>query len=157
VKRKIVMLVCALAAFAGANAQTITTVAGSDTTGFCGDGMPAIYTCLRNPSSLAIDTNGYIYIADEYNFRIRMVDTFGIVHTVAGNGVEGYRGDDSLATGAEFCDMFFIGLSPDGNVYVPDVCNNRIRKVDVATDIISTAVGIGAFGFSGTGDCCSPL
>ena len=149
--RKIIIIICALVAATAANAQIITTFAGSDTGGYCGDGMPAIYTCISHPTGLAVDGFGNVYIADEWNNRIRKVDTAGIVHTVAGNGIYGYRGDDSLATGAEFCDIAYIGFGPDGNLYIPDICNNRIRKLDVSTGIITTAIGTGVFGYSGTG------
>ena len=131
--------------------QTITTFAGSDTTAYCGDGMPAKYTCLFGPTGLAIDAVGNVYIADSRNRRIRKVDTEGIVQTVAGNGVTGYRGDDSLATGAEFCDIFYIYFDLFLNIYIPDVCNDRIRKLDIFSGIITTAIGTGVLGNSTTG------
>ena len=146
--RKIIILICASVASLAADAQIITTIAGNDTTGYCGDGMPAIYSCLSLPTGVAVDEIGNIYIADEYNMRIRKIDTLNIMYTLAGNGIVGYRGDDSLATGAEFCDMLYMTIGSDGNLYIPDVCNNRIRKLDLTTGIITTAIGNGFYGHS---------
>ena len=149
--KTIIILICALVASLAADAQIITTFAGNDTTGYCGDGMLAIYSCISNPIGVTIDLFGNLYISDAHNRRIRKVDVAGIISTVGGNGINGYRGDDSLATGAEFCDMAYINILYDENLYIPDVCNNRIRKIDIVTGVISTAIGDGVFGYSGEG------
>jgi hypothetical protein len=76
--------------------QVITTVAGSGTQGFCGDGGPATLACLYNPSGLAVDASRNLYIADTQNSRIRKVNTSGKITTIAGNGSAGYCGDTRL-------------------------------------------------------------
>ena len=139
----------------GMEAQIITTIAGCDTIGtviWNGDNGLAIYAGFHSPTSLCMGHNSNIYIGDELEGRIRKIDMDGIVTTIAGNGISGYRGDDSLATNAELCDIGYISLGPDGNIYIPDVCNNRIRKLDLSSGIITTVVGTGVLGFAGDND-----
>ena len=129
-------------------AQIITTVAGdSHFVGpgsgyFCCDGYPATAAGLNRPVSVAIDSIDDIYIADEGNGRIRMINTSGIIYTIAGSAVGGYRGDDSAASLAEFCDFGYIFIN-NNNLYIPDVCNNRVRKIDLSIQIITTWAGNG--------------
>ncbi len=128
------------------SAQIITTVAGITPYGFAGsfggDNGPATAAYLNQPVAVAFDSLGNLYIADEDNLRIRMVDTAGVIHTIAGNGIGGFRGDDSDASYAEFCDMAYIRLV-NNCLYIPDICNNRIRKIDLSTNVITTCVGDG--------------
>ena len=143
------MIICACTPSFWVHAQIISTVAGSgDWFGigngaFSGDSGQATDAQFFQPVSIAIDNVGNIYIADEYNFRIRKINTDGIINTIAGTGVSGYRGDDSLAINAKFCDLGYIKYY-NNNLYVPDVCNNRIRKINLTTGIITTVVGIGS-------------
>ena len=126
----------------------ITTVAGNGSYGFSGDNGPATNAVLGYPSDVAVDTAGNIYIADEYNSRIRKVDTSGIITTVAGNGLYGFSGDNGPAVKAEL--SFPRGLTVDagGNIYIADSDNNRIRKIDTS-GIITTIAGNGSYGFNG--------
>ena len=133
--------------FEGVEGQIITTVAGNTPSGFLGtytgDGVAATASSLSTPISVALDAIGNLYIADEGNGRVRMVDTSGIIQTIAGNGLVGFRGDDSVASLSEFCDLGYIFISDNG-LYVPDICNNRLRKIDLSTQIISTFAGNGS-------------
>jgi NHL repeat len=133
----------------------ITTVAGNGTAGYSGDGGPATSAELQTQyggGAVALDAAGNIYIADSTNNRIRKVTVAtGIITTVAGNGTTGYSGDGGAATSAELDDPHGVGLDSAGNIYIADTYNNRIRKVTVATGIITTVAGDGTEGFSGDG------
>jgi len=128
----------------------ISTVAGNGTGGFSGDGAAATLAELNGPGSIVIDVSGNLYIADEYNNRIRKVNTAGIITTIAGNGTGGYSGDGATATAAELNGAAGIAIDTLGNVYIADAYNNRIRKVS-KSGVISTIAGNGTGGFSGDG------
>jgi hypothetical protein len=100
------------------------------------------------PSNVALDVSGNLYIADYVNNRIRMVSPSGIISTVAGNGVQGYSGDNGPATSAGLFYPFDLAVDASGNLYIADNLNNRIRKVS-PNGIISTVAGNGTGGFSG--------
>ena len=128
----------------------ITTVAGNGISGFSGDGGPATSASLTNPFGVALDGTGNLFIADEGNFRIRKVDTSGIITTVAGNGSSGFSGDGGPATSASLTNPFGVALDGTGNLFIADEGSNRIRKVDTS-GIITTVAGNGSSGFSGDG------
>ncbi len=131
-------------------AGVITTVAGTGTQGYSGDGGAATSAQIRYPSSVALDASGNLYIADG-NHRIRKVDaSTGNISTVAGTGVQGFSGDNGPATSAQFNWPSGVAVDASGNLYIADG-NNRIRKVDAATGIITTVAGTGTGGFSGDG------
>jgi trimeric autotransporter adhesin len=123
----------------------ITTFAGNGTSGFGGDGGPAIRAPLNFPDSVAVDAAGNLYIADSSNNRIRRVDVNGIIATVAGNGTTGFSGDGGDARKAALNLPTDVAVDTTGNLYVADSTNNRIRKVDT-NGIITTFAGAGAFG-----------
>ncbi len=127
---------------------SITTVAGNGTAGFSGDGGKATEAMLNLPSGIAVDDNGNIYISDRSNDRIRRVDNKGIITTIAGNGVDGYKGDNDPATQAQLSKPFGLALDKKGNLYIADRGNNRIRKVN-PHGIITTVAGDGGFFFMG--------
>ena len=134
----------------------ITTVAGNGSSGFSGDGGPATSASLTNPFGVALDGTGNLFFADAGNNRIRKVDTSGIISTVAGDGIFGFSGDGDPATSASLRDPFGVALDGAGNLFIADRFNQRIRRVDAATGIITTVAGdgptgIGAGGFSGDG------
>lgn len=132
------------------NGGIITTVAGSKTAGYSGDGGLATQAKIGRPNDIFVDSAGNIYIADNENNRIRKVDTNGIITTVAGNGTSGYGGDGGLATQAELNRPNGIFVDSANNIYIADTRNSRIRKVD--TDgIITTVAGTGTSGYSGDG------
>jgi sugar lactone lactonase YvrE len=119
----------------------ISTVAGNFTEGFSGDGGSATAAQLQCPSGVAIDAAGNLYIADEFNYVIRKVDTTGKISTIGGTpGVTGYAGDGGQATSATFNNPNDVVIDSLGNLYVADSGNNRVRKIDT-NGIITTAAG----------------
>ncbi|PCJ62562.1 MAG: hypothetical protein COA79_03355 [Planctomycetota bacterium] len=131
----------------------ISTVAGTGCcAGFSGDGNAATSAQLNLPQDSVIDKAGNMYIADHVNNRIRKVEAYtGIMTTIAGTGVPGYNGDNIAATSADLKNPTGVTMDPDGNLIIADNINNRIRKIDLFTGIITTIAGIGSFGFSGDG------
>jgi sugar lactone lactonase YvrE len=132
------------------HAQTITTFAGNGTGGFFGDGGQATAAELYQPAGVFPDASGNVYIADELNYRIRVVNSAGIISTIAGNGTQGFSGDGGPATAAEFHYPNDVSLDGSGNIYVNDYSNDRIRMINT-NGIISTAAGNGINGYSGDG------
>jgi trimeric autotransporter adhesin len=132
-------------------AGIISTVAGSGISGFSGDGGQAAAAPLRNPSGVAVDSGGNLYIADEGNNRICKVTTAGIISTAAGNGISGFSGDGGPATAALLRNPSGVAVDSAGNLFIADTGNNQIRKVTPA-GIISTVAGRRVIGgFSGDG------
>ncbi len=128
----------------------ITTVAGDGTFGLSGDGGPATSAQLNQPVGLAVDAAGDLYIAEKFSHAVRKVDTStGVITTVAGNGSRGNSGDGGLATSAQLNEPMDVAFDTSGNLYIA-ASNNRIRKVDASTSIITTVAG-GAFGSLGDG------
>ena len=135
----------------------ISTVAGNGLRGFSGDGGPATAAALDEPAGLAVDSAGDIFIADYGDNRVREVHytpnyAASTITTVAGDGTAGYSGDNGPATAAELFRPSGVAVDPAGTIlYIADELNNRIRKVNLATGVITTVVGDGAAGFSGDG------
>ena len=126
----------------------ITTVAGTGTPDWGGDGGPAVDAHLNYPSDLVCDGKGNLYISDRSNNRIRKVDSKGVISTIAGLGLPEFGGDYGPATEAFLKYPFGIDLDSKGNLYIADRGNNRIRKVD-SQGIITTVAGDGTHFFSG--------
>ena len=131
-------------------AGVITTVAGDGTAGFSGDGGAAAAARLSFPYGVALDAAGNLYIADRGNSRIRMVDTAGVITTVAGDGTRGFGGDGGPAVEARLFSPYGVALDAAGNLYIADTWNHRIRKVDAA-GVITTVAGDGMRGSDGDG------
>ena len=129
---------------------TITTVAGTGTQGYGGDGGPATSALLNGPYRVTLDAAGNLYIADSSNNRIRKVDTNGTIATVAGNGSASYSGDGGEATNASLDYPEDTAFDAAGNMYIADLSNNAIRRVDTK-GIITTVAGNGFQGYSGDG------
>jgi sugar lactone lactonase YvrE len=128
------------------DAQTnfITTFAGTGTAGYAGDGGPATRAQLNFPSDVAVDTAGDIFIADYQNQCVREVNAqSGTITTVARNGTAGYSGDGGSATSAELNYPAGIALGPNGDLFIADYANNRIRRLAAQSGMISTVAGNG--------------
>ena len=132
------------------NIPTITTVAGTGTVGYNGDGGAAVSAQLNNPWGIAVDSVGNLYIADSLNHRVRKVNPSGIITTVAGSGERGFAGDGGMATSAKLDHPHDVAVDSAGNLYVADTYNFRIRKVD-NSGTITTVAGNGSEGFGGDG------
>ena len=133
-------------------APIISTIAGNGVTGFSGDGGIGTSANINGPWGVAVDSSGNIYFADKSNNRIRKVTAAtGNISTVAGSGVAGYSGDGGAATSANLNAPYGIAVGANGNIYISDYLNHRIRMVAAATGIISTVAGNGSAGFSGDG------
>ena len=145
-------LAAVLAAAAPAWAQTdwiIETVAGNADVA---DGGAATAAQLGSPIGVAVDSDDNIYIADVNNHRIRKVDAeTGNISTVAGTGTPGYGGDGGPATAAQINAPRGVAVDGDGNIYIADVNNRRVRKVTASTGVISTVAGTGTSGSDGDG------
>ena len=126
----------------------MTTFAGTGESGYGGDGGKATNAKLKLPSNLAFDKKGNLYITDRNNHRVRKVDTRGIITTVAGNGTAGFSGDGGKATEAQLNLPSGVAVDDDGNIYISDRSNDRVRKVN-SQGIISTFAGNGIDGFKG--------
>jgi sugar lactone lactonase YvrE len=135
-----------------ATTATITTIAGTGTQGFSGDGGPATAATVDSPTGLALDAANNLYLADTHNHRIRRIDTAtGIITTIAGTGTPGFSGDTTTATTATLALPHGLTIDPAGNLYLADTANHRIRRIAAATGIITTVAGDGTQTFSGDG------
>ncbi len=134
---------------------TITVVAGGGTSAGAdglGDGGAATGAKLSNPTGLAFDSVGNLYIADtDYNLIRRVDMTTGVVTVVGGNGNSGYSGDNGLATSATLSSPQGVFVDPANNIYIADYGNNAIRQISAATQKISTLAGRGSTGYYGDG------
>jgi sugar lactone lactonase YvrE len=126
----------------------IATIAGT-TAGFSGDNGPAIAARLNLPIALAVDAAGNLYAADAQNYRVRKIDASGIITTVAGDGTQGFSGDNGPATAAAIDSPSGLAVDAAGNLYLSDTHNHRVRKVAIADGIITTIAGTGSPGYSG--------
>jgi hypothetical protein len=129
---------------------TMTTVAGTGTAGFSGDGGPATAAEISSPRGITALPDGSFLIADTDNQRIRKVAADGTITTVAGNGVRGFAGDGGLATDAELNEPFGVSPLPGGGFLIDDTDNERIRRVG-ADGTITTVAGNGQEAFGGDG------
>jgi sugar lactone lactonase YvrE len=128
----------------------ITTIAGTGTPANSPDGTPAASAQINLPGALAFDSAGDLYFADSASFVIRRIAAgTGLLTTVAGDGVQGFSGDGAPATSASIDSPLGISLDPSGNLYLADSHNQRVRRVDEQTGIITTVAGTGLSGFSG--------
>lgn len=119
-----------------------TTVAGTGTAGYSGDGALATAAQIRQPGGVAVAPDGSLYIAEYGNHRIRKVASNGIITTVAGTGVAAFSGDGGPATAARIYAPLSIVADSAGNIFFTDIGNYRVRKITPA-GVISTVAGTG--------------
>jgi len=129
---------------------TITTIVGGGANGYSGDGGLAINAKVYGPHDVAFDKAGNLYFPDEENNVIRKINTSGVISTVVGTGTAGFYGDGGLATLAELNKPYAIFIDDTGNIFISDIFNFRVRKVNTS-GIITTVAGDGSSGFSGDG------
>jgi trimeric autotransporter adhesin len=135
-----------------AQAQVMVTLAGNGSAGFAGDGGLSTAATLNAPYGVALDDTGNLYICDVGNHRIRKVRPAygGNITTIAGYGTVGYSGDGGPAIYARFNGMNDMAIDHNGNIYIADGGNNRIRKINRG-DTITTVAGTGIGGYNGDG------
>jgi len=123
---------------------TITTVAGNGQAGYSGDGGLAVQAALNEPYEIRFDRAGNLYFVERLNHVVRRVDAKSQkISTVAGTGKPGFGGDGGTGTNAQLSEPHSIQFDRAGHLYICDIRNHRIRKLDLGTDVITT--------FSGTG------
>jgi len=127
----------------------ISTFAGNGHAGYSGDGGQATAAEFNGPTDIYIDASGNAYVADPGNFRVRKINTSGIISTVIGDGHSGFSGDGGQATAAEI-EANGVRVDASGNIYIGDFGNNRMRKVNTS-GVINTIAGNGTAGYSGDG------
>lgn len=124
--------------------KELSTVAGSGKLGYSGDGGPATKADLNEPYEVRFDKAGNMLFVEMKNHLVRKVDAkSGTISTVAGTGKAGFGGDGGPATKAQFSSPHSIALDADDNLYIADIANHRIRKVDAKTGIVTTIAGNG--------------
>jgi hypothetical protein len=128
---------------------TITTIAGNGSATYNGDGIPATSASLSWPHDVTVDSAGVVYIADSDHYRIRRVGLNGVITTIAGTGVGGSNGDGGPATSARIAKPKTVALY-GGGLYTAGL-DNKVRRIDLTTGIITTVAGTGAAGYSGDG------
>ncbi len=130
--------------------SNVVTVVGNKTSGFSGDNGPATKAQLDTPDGVAIAPDGDLIVADSHNHRIRRVDKpTQVITTIAGSGESGYDGDDKPALEAALNTPNAVFVTGNGDIYIADTLNNRVRMIDHATGFISTVAGDGQTGGSG--------
>lgn len=124
----------------------IVTVAGNHTNGYSGDGGESTAAQIGSPFAVAADAAGNFYIADYFNNAVRKVDGSGTITTIAGDGTPGFAGDGGLAISSRLNGPAGVTLDASGNIYIADKFNERIRKIDAVTGVITTIAGNGYHG-----------
>lgn len=133
-----VFMLCVCSA-AGQSLYRIEPFAGTE---YAGDGRAAIFAPLLQPQGMAVERDGSIVVADAADHRIRRITPAGIIHTVAGDGIAGFRGDGSPATGSRLQTPYGIAIGLTGELYIADLGNSRVRVISV-DGMISTFAGGG--------------
>lgn len=129
---------------------TITTIAGTGALARSGDGGPAKSAAIGNPRGLVLDSEGNLYFSDSFNHVVRRIAAADqVITTVAGSGQLGFAGDGGAATSARLQTPLGLAIDATGNLFIADSQNQRIRRVDAATGVITTFAGSGQTGFNG--------
>ncbi len=132
-------------------AGMLNTFAGNYGVGYTGDGGIAYKASITSPSSVAVDPAGNVYLTEPYDGTIRQVNTNGIINTIVGLDVQGFTGDGSTASKALLNTPMGVATDSQGNLYIADTFNNRIRKVVGFAGNISTLAGNGQISYAGDG------
>jgi hypothetical protein len=131
---------------------TITTIAGTGSGSYTGDGGAATAAGLGiEPSGLIVDQSGNIYTSIRFEHRIRKIDRSGIITCYAGTGTRGYGGDGGSATAAQLNNPGYLALDSSGNLYITEIEGARVRRIDRRTGIITTFAGNGRLSETGDG------
>ncbi len=142
------VVVLLLAGSPAAGAEKLVLVAGGGTGP---DGTAAVRAKLLTPFGVDFDRSGNLYLVEFTGYRVRKIDSRGILTTIAGTGAKGYGGDGGPALKAQFNSPHSLAVTPTGDILVADTWNNRVRKIDGRTGLITTIAGTGEKGFSGDG------
>ena len=122
--------------------RLISTIAGTGTQGYAGDGGPALNATLSEPFMCEFDSKGNMYIVEASNHCIRLIDAKSqIISTIAGTGAAGYSGDGGSASLATFNEPYAVQIDTNGDIYIVDRLNAAIRKIECSTGIITTLAG----------------
>jgi DNA-binding beta-propeller fold protein YncE len=140
-------LLLLLIARAPVRAEKLVLVAGGDGA----DGTPAVGAKIEMPFGVVFDKSHNFFFVELTGQRVRKVDGSGILTTIAGTGAKGDSGDGGPATAARFNGMHSLAIAANGDLYLADTWNNRVRKLDARTGIISAFAGSGEKGFAGDG------
>jgi streptogramin lyase len=132
-------------------AAEIRTVAGTGTAGSAGDGGPATAAQIDNPFGVIRGPDGNLWFCEYSGQRVRKITPDGKIHIVAGSGQKGYTGDGGPALQATFNLPHEIRFDKKGDLYIVDMTNNAVRRVDMKTGVITTFAGTGKPGYSGDG------
>jgi streptogramin lyase len=130
---------------------SIETIAGTGKQGFSGDGGPAVQAELNNPFGIVRGPDGAFYYCEYTGQRIRRIGKDGIITTIAGSGQEGFTGDGGPALKATFNKPHELRFDAAGDLYIVDMVNHAVRKIDMKTGILTTIAGTGQPGYSGDG------
>jgi len=126
------------------SSRKVSVVAGNGVKGYAGDGGPAKAAQLSAPHEVRFDAKGNIYVAERDSHVVRYIDIkSGVISTAAGTGVRGYSGDGGPANQAQLAQPHSIALDKAGNVYICDIVNHRVRRIDAKTAVITTFAGTG--------------
>jgi DNA-binding beta-propeller fold protein YncE len=148
---RLITALCMALALAAAP-KHITTIAGTGTAGFSGDGGPGTAGQINNPYGLTIGPDGALYFCEVDNHRVRRLDLkTHMLSTVAGSGKQGYSGDGGRALSASLNQPYEVRFDNAGDMFFAEMQNHIVRRVDARTGIISTVAGTGQPGFSGDG------
>jgi len=142
------IIVLALAMTSTASAEKLVLIAGGGTGG---DGEAATNASMGQPFGVAIDKQGNLFIADMTDHRVRKIDPKGIITTVGGTGKKGFGGDGGPATEGQFSGMHDLVVADNGDIYIADSYNLRVRKIDAKTGRLSTVAGNGEKKIAGDG------
>jgi len=141
----------AILSLPASQAGTIATVAGTGVRGFAGDGGPATQAQINDPFGVVRGPDGALWFCEYGGMRVRKITADGKIQTVVGSGQTGYTGDGGPALQATMNKPHEIRFDKAGNLFIVDMVNHAVRRVDAKTQLITTFAGTGQAGYSGDG------